>query len=140
MKNIVNLYKIYFVKYMNTLQKRFALFLIGCIGTRLLFVYIAKMANVKYLPYLGYLALLPAIGFTYIYLFDARKKGAEVFGEKIWWNNLRPLHALFYFAFAGLAITGNRRAWICLLADVLLGLVSFLMFHYKNGDFSKLSF
>ena len=123
---------------MNTLQKRFALFLIGCIGTRLLFAYIAKIINVNYLPYLGYLALLPAIGFLYIYVFDARKTGAEVFGEKIWWNNIRPLHSLLYFAFAWFAIQRNRRAWMFLLADVLIGLLSFLVFHIKNGDVSKL--
>ncbi len=36
---------------MNTIQKRFLLFLIGCIGTRSLFVYLAKNANTTYLPY-----------------------------------------------------------------------------------------
>jgi len=124
---------------MNTIQKRFALFLIGCIGTRLLFVYIAKHISLKYLPYLGFLALLPVIGFMYIYIFGARKTGAEVFGEKIWWNDLRPLHSLFYTLFASMAIMRNPLAWIWLLVDVLVGLVSFLVFHYKNGDFSKLS-
>lgn len=124
---------------MNTIQKRFLLFLIGCIGTRLMFVYIAKHINVNYLPYMGGIALLPAIGFMYIYIFGARKTGAEVFGEKIWWNDLRPLHATLYFVFAIMAIQKNKRAWILLLIDVLVGLVSFLMFHYKQGDFSKLS-
>ena len=123
---------------MNDMQKRFALFLIGCIGTRSLFVYIAKNISLKYLPYLGFLALLPAFGFTYIFLTGARKTGAEVFGEKIWWNDLRPLHALFYTLFASMAIMGNKFAWVWLLIDVLVGLTSFLFFHYKNGDFSKL--
>ena len=124
---------------MNDMQKRFALFLIGCIGTRLLFVYIAKHISLKYLPYLGFLALLPAIGFMYIYIFGARKTGAEVFGEKIWWNDLRPIHALFYTMFAIMAILRKPNAWIWLLIDVSFGLTSFLIFHYKNGDFSKLS-
>jgi hypothetical protein len=124
---------------MNDMQKRFALFLIGCIGTRFLFVYIAKHISLKYLPYLGFLALLPAIGFMYIYIFGARKTGAEVFGEKIWWNDLRPLHALFYTMFAIMAIMRKPNAWVWLLVDVLFGLVSFLVYHYKNGDFSKLS-
>ena len=47
---------------------RILAFLIGCIGTRTLFVYVAKNAGQKYLPLLGYLALLPALGFIYIYL------------------------------------------------------------------------
>jgi hypothetical protein len=123
---------------MNNIQKRFLLFLIGCIGTRSLFVLIAKNAGPKYLPLLGYLALLPAIGFIYIYLTGSRKTGAEVFGEKIWWNDLRPLHSLLYFLFAYNAIIGNTKAWIYLLVDVVFGLISFLIFHFKNGDFKKL--
>ena len=96
------------------------------------------LIDIKYLPYLGYLALLPTLGFIYIFATDSRKTGAEVFGGKIWWNNLRPLHALLYGLFAYNAIIGNRGAWIYLFIDVLIGLFSFLIFHYINGDFSKL--
>ena len=64
---------------MNTLQKRFLLFLIGCIGIRSLFVYIAKNVNTQLLMYMGYLALIPAIGFFYIYLSGTRQTGVEVF-------------------------------------------------------------
>ena len=123
---------------MNNIQKRFLLFLIGCIGTRSVFVLLAKNIGTQYLPYLGYLALLPAIGFIYIYFTGSRQTGAEVFGDKIWWNNLRPLHSLLYFLFAYNAIIGNKQAWIYLLVDVLIGLISFLVFHFRNGDFSKL--
>ena len=124
---------------MNNIQKRFLLFLVGCIGLRTLFVIIAKNSSVTYLKYLGYAALLPAIGFMYIFLSGARKTGAEVFGDKIWWNDLRPLHSLLYLLFAYNAIIGNTQAWIYLLVDVLIGLVAFISFHYKNGDFSKLT-
>ena len=112
--------------------QRILLFLIGCIGLRSLFVYIARYIETKYLPYLGYLALLPAIGFMYIYLTGSRKTGPETFGEKIWWNDLRPLHGLLYFLFAYSAITGKKEAWIFLLADVLIGLVSFLIHHFLS--------
>ena len=123
---------------MNHLQQRFLLFLIGCIGIRSLFVVIAKYINAKYLKYLGYVALLPAIGFMYIYLTGSRETGAEVFGEKIWWNDLRPIHSILYFLFAYNAIMGNKLSWIYLLVDVLFGLVSFLIHHYVNGNFAKL--
>ena len=119
---------------MNNLQKRFLMFLIGCIGVRSLFVIIAKYINTKYLKYLGYLALLPAIGFIYIYLTGSRKTGPETFGEKIWWNNLRPIHSILYFLFAYNAIIGNAQSWIYLLVDVVFGLLSFLIHHYVNGD------
>ena len=58
---------------MNSIQKRFLLFLIGCIGTRSLFVIIAKQININYLSYLGYLSLIPAFGFIYI-LLDQEKR------------------------------------------------------------------
>ena len=123
---------------MNNLQKTFLMFLIGCIGLRSIFVIIAKYINTNYLKYLGYLALLPAIGFIYIYLTGSRKTGAEVFGEEIWWNNLRPIHSILYFLFAYNAIISNAQSWIYLLVDVLIGLISFLLHHYINSDFSKL--
>ena len=125
-------------KNQNNLQQRIWMFLIGCIGLRSLFVVIAKYINTNYLKYLGYLALLPAVGFTYIYLTGSRKTGAETFGEKIWWNNLRPVHAILYFLFAYNAIIGNKQSWIYLLADVLIGFISFLVHHYVNGDFLHL--
>ena len=123
---------------MNNIQKRFLLFLIGCIGTRSLFVYLAKNTNKQFLQIMGYLALLPAIGFFYIYFTNSRKTGAEVFGDKIWWNQLRPIHGTLYFLFAYNAIIGNTNAYIYLLVDVLIGLISFLGFHYYNGDFTLL--
>lgn len=119
---------------MNTLQKRFLLFLIGCIGIRSLFVYIAKNVNTQLLMYMGYLTLIPAIGFFYIYLSGVRQTGAEVFGEKIWWNNLRLIHAILYLLFAYNAINKNPNSWIYLLIDVTFGLFSFLIFHV---DFLK---
>jgi hypothetical protein len=125
---------------MNHLQQRVLLFLIGCIGVRFLFVIIAMYISTKYLKYLGYLALLPAIGFMYIYLTGSRKTGPEVFGEKIWWNDLRPIHSILYFLFAYNAIIGNKNAWIYLLVDVLFGLMSFLIHHYVNGDFKRIGF
>jgi hypothetical protein len=123
---------------MNDLEKRILLFLFGCIGVRSLFVIIAKYINKKYLKYLGYLALLPATGFMYIYLSGVRNTGLGAFGQKIWWNNLRPVHSILYFLFAYNAINGNKNSWIYLLADVLIGLIGFLIYHYMNGDFSKL--
>jgi hypothetical protein len=122
---------------MKDIQKRFILFLLGCIGIRTLFVILAKN-NPKYLPYMGYLAILPALGFTYIYLTNSRDTGAEVFGDRIWWNDLRPVHALLYASFAYSAINKYENSWMILLADVLIGLVGFLTHHYNSNSFSKL--
>lgn len=123
---------------MNKIQKRFLMFLIGCIGARFLLAFTAKKINRKYLPIMGLLALGPAIGFLYIYFIKPRDTGLEVQGGRIWWNFMRPLHALFYLTFAFLAIKKNDNAWIALLLDVLIGLIAFLNYHYKEGNFSKL--
>jgi len=123
---------------MNTIQRRFILFLFGCIGSRTLFAILAKKIDTTYLPLLGYIALLPAIGFLYIYITGSRKTGLEVGGEKIWWNFLRPLHSLLYFLFAYSAITKNTNSWKFLAADVSIGLLAFLYHHYNEGSFQKL--
>jgi hypothetical protein len=122
---------------MKTIQKRFLLFLIGCIGMRTLFAFIANKINLEYLPHLGYLALIPAIGLTYIYITDSRQTGGEVFGEKIWWNDLRPVHALLYASFAYSAINKNQDSWKFLAWDAILGLGAFLFHHYNQGSFSQ---
>lgn len=114
---------------MNDLQKRFALFLIGCMGTRFLIAILAKIASKNVLLIMGIIALLPAIGFLYLFFSGKRKTGTETFGANIWWNNLRPVHAILYLLFALYAIRGDRRAWIILMIDVIFGLISFLTFH-----------
>ena len=123
---------------MNNIQKRFLLFLFGCIPTRLAVVYLAKNISINYLPILGYITLIIGISFAYLFLSGTRQTGVEVFGDKIWWNNLRPIHATFYLIFSYYAINKMREGWIYLLVDVIFGLFSFLIFHYINNDFKNL--
>ena len=116
------------------IQKRMLLFLIGCMGTRfgLAFLAYAYRNSKRVLNVMGLLALGPAIGFTVIFLGGYRKTGAEVFGDKIWWNALRPVHALLYFTFSYMALstTYRKHAWIVLLLDACIGLVGFLLYHF----------
>lgn len=107
----------------HTQRKRALLFLLGCIPVRLLVCYMSA-TRVELLPALGALALLPALGFAILYAFDLRKTGPEVFGGAIWWNSLRPLHALLWGTFAVLALRHSPHAWKVLLADTLLGLAA----------------
>jgi len=111
---------------MENSQNRVWLFLVGCIGTRSLLVYLAKTVSPYYLGMMGWLALLPAIGFYYIWITGSRKTGPEVFGDKIWWDHLRPIHGALYALFAYFAIQRKPFAWIFLLIDVLFGLASFM--------------
>ena len=115
--------------------KRIYMFLIGCMGARSLLVYLAYKQSTRF--YVSVFTILVAIGFMYIYLTGSRQTGGEVFGDKIWWNDLRPIHSGLYALFAFNAIMGNPNAWIYFLIDVVFGLISFLWFHYSNGDFEK---
>ena len=123
---------------MKEIQKRMLLFLVGCIGVRLLLVFIAKYSPETIQHLLGLVALCISIGFMYFYISGTRKSGPETFGNKIWWNNLRPVHAFLYLLFTIMVFTQMRHyAWIVLLIDVIIGLTAFIYFHYKNGDFTR---
>ena len=122
---------------LTSIQKRFLLFLGGCIPIRLLFVFVAWSISIKYLPLLGYIALLPAIGFLYLFVSGKRQTGLETQGQPIWWVNFRPIHGILYLLFFIYAIKGIRKSYLFLLIDVLIGLLLFLWFHYNNGNFSK---
>ena len=123
---------------MNTIKKRFLLFIFGCITTRLILTVVVKNLQPKYLQIAGYLGLILGIGFLTIYYYNLRKTGIEVFGDKIWWNDIRPVHGFLYLIFAYLAINKNKNAWIVLLIDVIFGLVMFINHHYTNDNFKYL--
>lgn len=123
---------------MNNITKRFSLFLFGCIPVRSLIIYIAMTINNIYLPYLGFVALIPVIGWIYILSTNSRETGNEVFGDKIWWNSLRPVHLGLYGLFAYNAMQQNPISWIYLFIDMMIGLFSFLTFHYNEGNFNEL--
>jgi hypothetical protein len=125
---------------MNNIQKRFLLFLLGCIVVRSLLVYIAKIGNEKILKLLSVFTFVVAIGFIYRYVSGSRKTGPEVFDDVIWWNHLRPVHFILYLLFSILVIVFKQynSAWIVLLVDVLIGLVSFLIYHIKSGNYKML--
>lgn len=123
---------------MKPIQKRFLMFLGGCIPARLALVWLAIKTPLSYLPYLGYLALIVAFGFLYLYFTGKRTIGIETQGAPIWWTQFRIFHGLLYLCFSLYAIQGLRNAYQFLLADVILGLILFIGHHYQEGNFSKL--
>lgn len=112
------------------IHARWTLFLIGCIGLRALFTYLAKTINKDYLQWAALPALALAIGWIAIFLFDLRRTGGEVFGQDIWWNHMRPIHAGLYLAFALMAFKQHDLAYLPLLLDTVIGLGAFLHFHF----------
>ena len=127
------------------IQKRFAMFLGGCIPVRVfaswLAYYLARRNTTTGLKVLGALATLPLLGWAVILAFGLRKTGVETQGSPIWWNFMRPIHMILYATFIYLALSNKEKkiksAWIPLLVDTLLGLIAFLWFHTNQGNISK---
>ncbi len=118
---------------LSKLQKRFLLFLIGCMGVRLLLVYIAYKLPLFWLKIMGIFGIILSIGFFTIFWFGLRKYGQETMGDKIWWNSLRPFHGLTYLIFGILALMSIQKyAWMILLFDLLVGLTAFIIHHTMN--------
>jgi hypothetical protein len=94
-----------------------------CIAVRLALVILAATAPAALLRALAVPALAIAVGFVTIWTFGLRKTGLETGGKPIWWDSLRPVHALNIMAFAYFAWRGQRAlATTALLVDVLLGI------------------
>jgi hypothetical protein len=120
------------------LRYRFFLFIFGCIGSRLAITIVSAFASNILLKILGIIALIPVFGWLYIMFIGKRDTGLEVFGDKIWWKDLRLIHTLLWSAFSYMAINGNRKAWIVLFIDTLFGLLAFLVHHWREGNFRLL--
>ena len=127
------------MKQISSIQKRFLLFLGGCIPMRLLLVLLAKYGNKILLQLMGLFALVIGLGFIIIYIGKYRKTGMETGGDVIWWNNIRPLHSFLYFFSAWSVFYGNtKKAWKILLLDLIIGLIAFIVFHLQQGNFKHL--
>ena len=119
-------------------QKRFALFLGGCIpariGLALIAKYLSSSSSSAYLYKLfGLILLLPAFGFLYLYFTGKRQgHGVETQGELIWWNKFRILHGVLYLLFSYNAIFNPsfKSAYLILFLDAFIGLTLFLLHHY----------
>ena len=105
-----------------------------CIITRLLLAFAAFKAyfHPPWLKAMGAVATVIAAGFFVIWLFKLRETGIETGGKKIWWDHLRPVHALLYALFAVMAFSNNyaQYAYVALFADVALGLGGYLTHKY----------
>ena len=127
---------------LTAIQKRFAMFLGGCVPVRLfaawLAYYLARRNTTTGLKVLAGLAIAAVIGWAVILIFGLRKTGAETQGAPIWWNFMRPIHMFMYCLFIGLVFSNNtkyqKNAWIVLLLDVIIGLLAFLWHHLKQDN------
>lgn len=103
-----------------------------CILTRFILFLGAQYGSPYVKQIISYLATLIALGFTSIYLFGLRPNGTDGIEAVVWWNHLRPIHALLFglYAYTSLVLECKCSAFF-LLADVFVGIASYLT-HYKN--------
>jgi hypothetical protein len=87
---------------------------------------------------LGLMVCSIGICFWYIYWFNLRKTGLEVFGDVIWWNDMRPVHGIMYIL-AGVALLSKDYkgyAWKLIVADTVVGLVKFTDYHFGTKKYT----
>lgn len=120
---------------MNDTQKRFLLFIFGCIVVRALLVVAAKEGDKTVRKVMGVAAILISIGFMYFFITRSRMNPRETFGERIWWNGLRPVHAVLYLIFGIRALQDDDQAWVVLLVDVIIGFLSYVFHIARNQEF-----
>ena len=97
-----------------------------CIIMRLLLVYGATRLEDHSgdVAAAGRAAALVSVGF--LVAFATRRSAFESSqpGGRVWWNHLRPLHALLYGAFAWGALVRGESWWGILALDVLIGVIA----------------
>jgi hypothetical protein len=125
----------------SNLQKRLLLFLVGCMSARLYLsrvLYNIEIGTIetiigsKLTKVISIVIGIIGVGFWYIYTNDLRKTGVEVFGDKIWWNDMRPFHGSMYLL-AGITLMSvdhRHYAWKLILVDTMVGLIKFLEHHF----------
>jgi len=111
---------------MTSIANRKLLFMFGCVPIRVFLIYIAKKASRDQLRLLSIPALLISISFMY-----QQKKGKKFgfFGGPVWWH--RNIHAVIWFIFAILAYKKTQTAYIALIVDLIIGIISFIHNYYN---------
>lgn len=107
---------------------RIIVFLTMCIGTRLMLAYISKGLSKQNLKLSSFVAVIVAISFITLYLFDLRKSGIEASNGIVWWNVFRPIHGILFLLYAIYAFKGEKNAYYVLLVDAFFGLFVWLRF------------
>lgn len=120
----------------NNLLKRGLIFLIFCIGSRILLVYIAYKK--QYVEILSLITLL--IGISFIKLAIGPKtvadKQIEWLGDAdIWWHGMRLFHGILYISFALSYVSGYEYSWLFLLIDVFFGMIVWVMHSFFAFNF-----
>ena len=106
------------------MDKNTIIYLVGCIGSRGVVIYISKTTTPDDLGYVGLLYIGISIYFCYKFFINQADDN-PVF--------LRPIHTLLYLAFAFYAICGySDDAWKILLIDIIFGVSVYTIHKIRN--------
>ena len=86
---------------------------------------------------MGYFTLIAGLWFLYAFIIKPYTYAKVIKTTKVWWQDIRILHACTYLVFSYLAINKQQNAWIVLMIDVFIGLYAFLFHHYTINSYSK---
>jgi hypothetical protein len=112
------------------------MFFLLCIPTRVFLAYLTTIVSAQFLPIFGTIFGLIAASWIYLFIFvgqsckfatgEEQQTCAETspFGQEVWWNNQRPIHAILYICAAVLCFKGNKYAWVPIIADAIFGLAN----------------
>jgi hypothetical protein len=109
------------------------LFLLGCIPTRILLIYMTYI-SIKYPDYqklLGLLLLTISFSFFYLFLYNKRLDAYEA-GGYTWWARLRPVHGIFYLVAGIMCLRNNSKAYLILICDLVFGLGAFINYRFLD--------
>lgn len=107
---------------------RQVLFLMGCVVVRSLLCVLVSRAGPDLLHLLAIPFTIMSIMFAYLFATNGRMDAPEG-GGVTWWAQFRIVHALLYGIAAALAAIASEYTTIPLLADVVFGLILYIINH-----------
>ncbi|MBI96702.1 hypothetical protein CL656_06125 [bacterium] len=110
-------------------MKNISLLFLLCILIRLLLIYLSLLSyETKYNILFSILYLFFGLGELYQYISKHRKIGG--FGQKIWWDYLRPIHGIIFLISSFLIYNKNNSVKYLLIFDTLIGIIGHIYNYY----------
>ena len=108
------------------------LFIFGCIPTRIILALIPLFINKVWLYYYSFILFIIALSFLILYFTNKRQHAFEA-GGHTWWAKYRIIHGLLYLLGAIYAYYQNKKAWIPLIIDAIIGLLLFIQKRFLSN-------
>jgi hypothetical protein len=104
------------------MNKLTTLFWLVCIPSRLVFAVVVKFIPVRYLPLLTVVVVPVALTFFVKFMTFDPTVSLGAFGQVVWWNRMRLLHAIVWGTVGAMSLTLSTYTYSGLLFDVLIGI------------------